>query len=297
MRKTKEEKIIEHGTSILKELHKVYLEGIGIEEYHKLLNEYKKLYRRYEKTIKLSDNMGGTIMKKNDNLHVNLQYTIKTARNKLLENVTEHRKTKDAADIYKEKINQYKKEINESANKNLKLQKQLNQYIKQFGKINHQFNDEINKDQTIIEINPEEYKNLDIKDLINRELSKDYSCFILTKIRLKDFSNMEDTIEQNSSISNFIKGTYKFIKNSFNKDCIVFHDNLVTFYVISKNLEINEVKSSAAKLGNKRSVYNFKIDFNIGIARCKEKDSVDDLIKKSENAFEESVKCNYIVVK
>lgn len=185
MRKTKEEKIIEHGDEILKELHKVYLEGIGIEEYHKLLKEYKKLYRRYTKTIKLSDNMGSTIMEKNDNLSENLQYTVKTARNKLMENVKEHRKTKESADIYKEKINQYKKELNESASKNIKLQKQLNSYIKQYGKINHQFNDEFSDNEEITQINPIEYNSLEIVDLVKSEINKDYSNFILIKIKLK----------------------------------------------------------------------------------------------------------------
>lgn len=139
MRKSKEERLIEHGDEVLKELYKVYLEGIGIDEYYKLLKEYKKLYRRYEKIIKLSDNMGSEVMGQNESLNDNLQYTIKTARNKLLENVKEHRKTKEAYTTYKERIVLYDEALKESYAQNAKLERRLNSYIKHFGEINHTF--------------------------------------------------------------------------------------------------------------------------------------------------------------
>ena len=80
-----------------------------------------------------------------------------------------------------------------------------------------------------IEINPVEYKNMNIKNVLSLELAKDKSNLTLTKIKLKNFSEMQEAIEENSSITNFIKGIYKFIKNSFHQDCIVFHDELETF--------------------------------------------------------------------
>lgn len=292
MRKSKEERIIEHGNEILKELHRVYLEGIGIEEYYKLLSEYKKLYRRYDKTIKLSDNMGNAIMVEKDSLSDNLQYTIKTARNKLLENVSEHRKTKDASEIYKEKIKQYEIALDESQNENIKLRKKLNSYIKHFGEIKHQFSEDLSYSN-----DNNEQKTTSIKEALSLEISKEKSEFVLLKIRLKDFARMREVIEQNGSISNFFKGVHKFIENSFNKDCIVLNDKVETFYILCRNTNLDEVKILANKLNKKRRVYNFDISFYIGITNyIDKKDTVDTLLKRCDRALENSIQCSDIVV-
>lgn len=302
-RKSKEERIIEDGEYILKELHKVYLEGIGIDEYYKLLKEYKKLYRRYEKTIKLSDNMGNEIMEQNDSLNDNLQYTIKTARSKLLENVAEHRKTKDAYTQYKNKIKMYEEALNESYAQNNKIQKKLNSYIKRFGEINHKFTEDLssnvdNYNDVNIDVNTGEYKNMNIKKVLSLELSKNKEKFVLSKIKLNNFSEMLEVIEHNSSIENFINGTFKYIKNCFQKDDIVFHDELETFYVITKDKEIDEIKVLMEKLNKKRKVFNFPIKFSIGMTKyIIDKDTEEIIIKRCENGLQESIMNDKIVVK
>lgn len=302
MRKAKEERIIEHGDEILKELQKVYLEGIGIDEYHKLLKEYKRLYRRYEKTIKLSDNMGNEIMEQNDNLNDHLKYTINTARSKLLENVAEHRKTKDAYSQHREKIKKYEEALNESYAHNDKVQRKLNSYIKHYGEINHKFSEDTRTQDTkttaAIDLNPSEFKNMDIKKVVSLELSKEKRSFIISKIKLKNFDKMIEVIEENSSIDNFIKGTYKYIKNCFHKDDIVFHDELETFYVITKNQEISKIKMLMNKLNKKRKVFYFAINFSIGMTKyIDDKDTIDILLKRCDYASLESVKTDEIVVK
>lgn len=300
MRKSKEERLIEHGEETLKELHKIYLEGIGIDEYYKLLKEYKKLHRRYEKTIKLSDNMGSGIMEENDSLNDNLQYTIKTARNKLMENVSEHRKTKDSFGQYKEKIKKYEDALNESYVQNSKLQNKLNSYIKQYGEVNHSFNEELKStnQNSKTDLNPEEYRNMDIKRVISLELSKESDRFVLSKIKLNNFDDMLSTIEENSSIPNFINGTYKYIKNCFNKKGIVFHDKNEVFYIITTKQDLDVVKKLMSKLNVKRKVFNFTINFTIGLTMFIEgKDTQEILFRRCTNAFIESEKNDEIVVK
>lgn len=301
-RKSKEERIIDHGEDVLKELHKVYLEGIGIDEYYKLLKEYKRLYRRYEKTIKLSDNMGNEIMEQNDTLNDNLQYTIKTARSKLLENVSEHRKTKDAYLEYSERIKKYDDALTESYNSNSKLQKRLNSYIKLYGEINHTFSEKIssekNSEESVIDVNPPEYKNMDIRKVVSLELSKCKENMVLSKIRLNNFNNMLETIEESSSIKNFIQGVYKYIKNSLHKDDIVFHYELETFYIFTTDKNLNLIKGLMDKLNRKRMVFNFSINFSIGITMfINGKDTKDTLIKRCETAFDETSESNLIVIK
>lgn len=300
MRKSKEERIIEHGDETLKELHKVYDEGIGIDEYYKLLKEYKKLNRRYEKTIKLADNMGNGIMEQNDSLSDNLQYTIKTARSKLLENVSEHRKTKDSFLHFKEKIKKYQDALNESYAQNSRIQNKLNFYIKQYGEISHSFNEELksNTSNSRIDINPSEYKNMDIKRVITLELAKNQDRFILSKIKLNKFDDMIETIEENSSTANFINGTYKYIKNIFNKNAIVFHDKNEIFYIITIKQNLELVKGLMSKLNTNRKVFNFKISFSIGLTMYIEgKDTEEIFLRRCTNAFIESEKDNKIVVK
>ena len=62
-----------------------------------------------------------------------------------------------------------------------------------------------------------------------------------------------ETIEENSSIKNFIQGVYKYIKNSFHKDDVVFHDELETFYILTHNQEINSVRDSIDKINKNMS--------------------------------------------
>lgn len=299
MRKSKEERIIEHGSEVLKELHKVYLEGIGIDEYYKLLKEYKKLYRRYEKTIKLSDNMGNEIMEQNDTLNDSLQYTIKTARNKLLENVSEHRKTKDAYTQYKEKIKQYDEALNESYAQNNKIQKKLNAYIKHFGEINHTFSEDLNtnpkKSEGKLHLNPTEYSNLTIKNIVSLELSKNKENFTIAKLELNDFENMRETIEDNSSVNNFITGTYRYLTNIFLKD-IIIHDEMQTFYIIFRDKDEKTIMDLLKKVNRKRKVFNFLITFSVGVTKfVNKKDTEDTFLRRCDRAFQESVETSEIV--
>ena len=74
---------------------------------------------------------------------------------------------------------------------------------------------------------------MQIEQIIALELPKYKEGFILSKISLNDFMNMIDTIEESSSIDNFIFGIYKYLKNTFSKNDIIFHHKLEEFYIIS----------------------------------------------------------------
>lgn len=300
MRKSKEERISEHGDYMLKELHKVYEEGIAIDEYHKLLKEYKRLYKRHEKMIKLSDSMGNGIMDKNDTLSDNLQYTIKTARSKLMDNVTEHRKTKEASSLFQNKSKDLTSALKESYANNSKLEKQLEAYIKNFGVIQHNFSEDVGGNKKIeISINPAQYKKMNIKQVTSLELSKDKFDFVLVKISLNNFDDMIETIEESSSINNFLLGTYKYLKNSVQKVDIVFHHSMEEFYIICRGKKIQEVKTMMAKLNKKRTVLNFDIVFSIGITQfIIGKDTEEIFLRRCDNTFIAAQKDdNNIVVK
>jgi len=290
MRKSKKKKNIEHGEKTLKELHNVYEEGIGIDEYYKLLKEYKRLYSRFGKTIKSSDSMGNEIMEKNDKLSDNLQYTIKTARTKLLGNVEEHRKTKEVTSSYHERIKKLEEALKESYADNAKLEKKMKYYIEHYGEVKNIFEEAKKPNPTVkLQINPPAYKNMQIEQIIALELPKYKEGFILSKISLNDFMNMIDTIEESSSIDNFIFGIYKYLKNTFSKNDIILHHKLEEFYIISKEESVDKVKHIMITLNNKRDVLNFKIRFSIGITKFIEgKDTLEIFLRRCENAFLEA---------
>lgn len=300
MRKPKEERVIEHSSEILEELHRIYKEGIGIDEYLKLLNEYKKLYKRYTRTIKLSDSMGKGVLDENDTLSENLQYTIKTARSKLLENVSEHRKTKEASLKYKEVLKEYEDALQESYKESSELEKKLSYYIREYGEIGNSFYNNITVENSSIldSLIPSEYKDMSIKSIVYAELAVEKKDCTLIKLALKDFEGMIPTIQKSSSVSNFILGTYRYIKNNFLKEDIVINDNQEVFYIIIKDRSINQIKDLLAKLNRKRTVMNFPIKFDVGLTQFIEgKDSAETFIRRCENAFLLSQNNDEIVVK
>jgi len=299
MRKTKEEKIIEHGESILSELHRIYKEGIGIDEYYKLLSEYKKLNRRFEKTIKLSDSMGNEVMGKNDLLKDNLQYTIGKARAKLMDNVVEHRKTKEASSAYLIKLKEYENELKLSYRQNAKLEKQLSLYMKSGVSINSAFNGEEISIKEDFNLNPTQYQKININQLLTVELTKDSKDFVLVKLALRDFNKMIETIETNSSVKNFISGIYKYLLNNLQKDDITFHDNNEVFFLLLKNKSVPTVKALMEKINKKRKILGFDITFSMGITSYIEtKDTQDIFLKRCNDAYDEAVNgFNSIVIK
>ena len=106
----KEEKVIKNSEKILKEAEEKQI-VISNFAYDNLLGEYKKLYKRYNKVIKIADAVSNEIIHNNDHLQENLNYTIKIAREKLLYTIAEHRKTKDTIQEYLEKIKEQENEI------------------------------------------------------------------------------------------------------------------------------------------------------------------------------------------
>lgn len=300
MRKSKEERVIDHSAEILDELHRIYKEGIGIDEYLKLLNEYKKLFKRYERTIKLSDSMGKGILDENDILNENLQYTIKTARNKLLENVSEHRKTKEMSSKYKNALKEYEDALKNSYKESSDLEKKLNYYIKEYGEIEHSFYNSVKtqNDNVLTNLTSDKYKNMNISSIVSSELVNNKENFILAKIALNNFESMIPSIEKSSSVQNFIFGIYKYIKNIFSEEVIIIHAGTESFYLIFNNKNLTSLKELFLKLNRKRTILNFPIKFAVGCTQfALNSDNTDTFIRRCENAFLLSLEKNEVIIK
>lgn len=285
MIRSKEDKIIEHGKTILKELQEVYIDGIGVNEYEKLLNEYIKICRRYTKTIKHSDSMSNYVMNENGILNENLKYTINKARDKLMNNVVEHRKTKEVSSTYLLKIKEYSKELKETYKENKRLEIKMSQYIKTYGELQT-----TTESIDSVSINPENFDNITIEHLVLLELSKNHKDFVLSKVSLKNFEKMITTIENNSTLNNFLLGIYKFIENTLKRGDIIFHYKNDEFYIITKDRDAHIIKNLMEKLNLKRKILGFEIEFIIGITQYTGSfsDTYEQLLKRCNSAFIEA---------
>ena len=299
MRTRKEDRIIQNGSKISEELNRIYLEGICIDEYEKLLNEYKRLYKRYEKTIKVSDNIEHSIINKNESLSDNLDYTIKTARSKLFQNISEHKKTKNALSKYKDEIDQYKKVLNELIAEKAIIQKKLNGYVKHFGEIKHQFVQSIDDENKLDNSKNNELQNISLEKVLSLAFTDSEKDFILIKLKLKNFERISEIIKLNASIRSFVEKTHIFIGHNFSKDSIIYYEGNGVFYIILINKKIEEAKALENKLNSKRDIYDFEINFNFAISEFKrEKDSISRLINRCDMGLKEVIKKdnNLIVV-
>ena len=299
MRTRKEDRIIQNGSKISEELNRIYLEGICIDEYEKLLNEYKRLYKRYEKTIKVSDNIEHSIINKNESLSDNLDYTIKTARSKLFQNISEHKKTKNALSKYKEEIDQYKKVLNELIAEKAIIQKKLNGYVKHFGEIKHQFVQSIDDENKLDNSKNNELQNISLEKVLSLAFTDSEKDFILIKLKLKNFERISEIIKLNASIRSFVEKTHIFIGHNISKDSIIYYEENGVFYIILINKKIEEAKALENKLNSKRDIYDFEINFNFAISEFKrEKDSISRLINRCDMGLKEVIKKdnNLIVV-
>ena len=299
MRTRKEDRIIQNGSKISEELNRIYLEGICIDEYEKLLDEYKRLYKRYEKTIKVSDNIEHSIINKNESLSDNLDYTIKTARSKLFQNISEHKKTKNALSKYKDEIDQYKKVLNELIAEKAIIQKKLNGYVKHFGEIKHQFVQSVDDEIKLDNSKNNELQNISLENVLSLAFIDSEKDFILIKLKLKNFERISEIIKLNASIRSFVEKTHIFIGHNISKDSIIYYEGNGVFYIILINKKIEEAKALENKLNSKRDIYDFEINFNFAISEFKrEKDSISRLINRCDMGLKEVIKKdnNLIVV-
>ncbi len=159
-RKSREEKTIEHAEVVVGDLANLYnTDAIAYIEYTNLLNEYKKVTKRFNKTISMSDTVGKNVIEDNEQLKDNVNYTIKLAKTKIMYNIEEHRKTKEILSKHsqtdKDVINSLKIELRDLRKYSHKLEQELNKS----DEVEHQFHETFDEDVKSKEINSIELKS------------------------------------------------------------------------------------------------------------------------------------------
>ena len=267
----KEEKVIQHATEILAQLHTLYKGGALLTEFENLLNEYKKLYKRQQKMMKMGDTLSSEVMNNNDGLKENLDYTIKTARDKLLSNVVEHRKTKENIQQYIKRIQDLENEIillkSGSTESNMEIA-QTPQAPKELVKEN---------------INPLELQDETISKLIKKSIdNNENKSLIMACVGIDNFNDIQNGTEI-SSIENYLKSIYKYLTNSVEKSDIVFHFKNEKFYILSDKTNIDEYSANLIKLNARKQV-----SFKFGVSKFLESDNVFSFLSRCNQALEEA---------
>jgi len=264
MRKSKEEKVIEHSVIVINDLQSKYKDDDKeLFEYKKLMQEYKKLNKRFNKILQMTDNIGKNIIVNNDNLKDSVDYTIKTAREKIINNLEDHRKTKDilAKTVFNEK---QKDEI---------LKKELALAYKRIDDLENTLDFSPNKNtenEATLEINLPQYRHFSYEDIFNQETNKsahNTPSLFLAKLTIDNFDNIKVKIEKEGNIRSFLRGVTKYLDNLLSNSCVVFHLKDDIFYLIFCNLTLQEIQSKIDISNIHRNLNDTIITFSIGLSQ------------------------------
>ncbi|MGB5866491.1 MAG: hypothetical protein WBG69_01345 [Arcobacteraceae bacterium] len=269
-RESREEKTIKHAEIVVKDLAKLYnSEGIAYVEYKNLFNEYSRVTKRFNKTISMNDSVGKNVIKDNEQLKENVTYTIKKAKDKILYNIAEHKKTKEVlmhhAESYTEVINRLKRELRDLRQYTHKLEQELNKS----DEIQHQFHETFDEDIKSKEINAIEIKSKSLQTIITEQLqiSKQSNApLTLVKLSVDEFSQKLGLLEGlNSDKKGLLKVLYKFFSISLGAKNIVYYWNDNVFYILLPNTALQNSKGMISKINIPRKLSNVTFTFSLGV--------------------------------
>ena len=295
-RKSKEEKTIDYSSEVLKDLTTLYDEdGRAVIEYRKLLDSYVKLSKRFDKTIHLNDTIGKSVIVNNENLKDTVSYTIETAREKLLYNVSEHRKTKEvlAKTLQSEKNSSksVRSQLDLAYQRIATLEKEIEDLKRDTPSVESVFEKrEIGGSK--IDINMPQYKKFSFKELLENEIKRcelKKAPLFLVKLTIDNFEKIRNDIEEQGNINNFLKSSVKYISVTLGKNIIVYFSHHNVFYIIFTELQLEDIKQKLEKLTIKRKLGESTITFSMGCAHFDmDNDDYESINKKCDNANEKA---------
>ena len=283
-RKTKEEKVIEDAQDIFDDFKaEVKDESKELIAYEKLLFEYKKLTKRFNKILQMTDNISKNIIVHNDNLKDSVDYTIKTAREKILNNLAEHRKTKDilAQTIRNKKDGTLKKELEQAYLRISELENTLD----------NTNNTNIGNESTLA-INLPKFRHFSYEEMFTQETKNaahDSEVLFLAKLTIDNFQVLKSDIEKAGNIRTFLRGVTKYLDNLLENECVVYHLEEDVFYLFFCNLSLDQIEDKIDISNIHRNLNDTLITFSIGICQYfSNEDNFSSINKKLDLANNEA---------
>ena len=272
LRKTREEKVIEHTEETIDDLEKLYNhDGRAVIEYSYLTKEYKKLVKRSSKIISMNDNSGKDMLHHTEKLKDNVDYTIKLAKKKIMYNIEEHRKTKNIlashAETDQNTIRRLRKEL-----------KTLREYAHQLeGKLNQNDNvmHQFEKDTDIVvlskDINSDNIKRFSFDSILAAKIEaakSDNLNLTVAKLTINNWSSIISQLDSiNSDKEKVLKMFYKFFTISLGTSNIIYYlkDNI--YYIILPNTDIKQSKIILSKISVTKKLSTINFTFSIGVTQ------------------------------
>jgi len=291
-RKSREERTIEHGDIIVKDLEILYTQDSeAYKEYKKLLQEYKKVTKRFSKTLSMNDNIGKDVIRSNESLKENVTYTVQKAREKIIYNIEEHRKTKEAlakySDLDKNNMSALQDEISDLK----QYISQLENKVTQNDEIHHQFEQSHATHLQSIDINSSEIKNMSYQSIVTRYINsaqRNHLNLTVAKLSIDNFTEKLQLLNsENSNRDTIIKVLHKFFTTSISSKNIVYYFNDNIFYLIFPDCTAQECKEFIDKVNVKRKLLNVTFTFSIGIAQFEQNDKFSTFQTRLNNAHNE----------
>jgi len=291
-RKTREEKTIEHSEIIIEDLATLYsFESEAYKEYVKLFEEYKKVTKRFSKTLSMNDSIGRDVIMDNESLKQSVTYTVKKAREKIIYNIEEHRKTKEVLAKYSDTDKNNIAALQEEVSDLKKHISQLENKIDGDDEVHHQFEQSPTKVHAA-DINNVELKNISYQSLITKYINttqRKNLKFSVAKLTIDDFDQKIQLLNnENSNKDTIIKVLHKFFTTSISsKNIVYYYDNNI-FYLIFPNRNSQEIQEFIDKVNVKRKLLNVIFTFSIGIAQFELGDQFGTFQERLNKAHKEA---------
>jgi len=296
MRKSRDEKTIEHSSIVLDDLEKIYnTDSSAYTEYKRLFDEYKTLAKRFNRTINISDSTGKNVLEDNEQLKENVTYTVEKAKAKILHNISEHKKTKEVLAKHSESDKEYirilKKELKDMRTYTQKLEQDLNKS----DSVNHQFYETFDpiiksKDINNVDIGSQSFKDYLQKKLNFANTKNEPLC--IAKLSIDEFLLKREQLDDiNNDKEGLVKTFYKYFSVSLGSKHSVYYfsDNL--FYIILSNITIEKSRSLISKINIPRKLSDVVFTFSVGITEFQSKnDNLVSLIRRCDDASKEASK-------
>jgi len=269
-RKSREEKTIEHAQTVIDDLANLYnTEAIAYVEYKNLLDEYRRVTKRFNKTVSMSDSVGKSVIVDNEQLKENVNYTIELAKNKIMYNIEEHKKTKEVLSKHsqndKDMINRLKRELKDLRKYSQKLELELNKS----DEIEHEFYETFDTEVKSKEINSIELKDKSYQKVLNDQLkqSKEMNTpLTIAKLSIDKFVENLGLLEGvNTEKKGLLKVLYKFFTISLGSKSKVYYFKDNVFYIIFPNTDLKQSKALISKINIPRKLSNVTFTFSIGV--------------------------------
>lgn len=268
-RKSREEKVLLKAETLIENTKDLDENNLSLLAYEELFIEYRKLSKRYNKSIKLNDSMGSQIMKFNDILEENNKNIIKVSREKILSTATEKRNMQEEFAKKIEALEDENTSSSPTSDKEIYSLRKENKLLKQ-------------KAKEIEQLLP------NIETVLEKEIhfaKKHQEPLSLAIIGIDGFREMAPSIINFTTIENFKHITLNYLNNSTTSNDIISYFKGEKFYIISRDTSLEQMELKCKTLGKKRFIQTLNVSMSSGVVQLKKVDTSNSFLSRCTDAY------------